>query len=1493
MKKNLTGFLLLLFLIQGALHGQISGTVTISSSNTATTANFKNWYSFWRNLQGLSRSDGGPSTGAGVSGPVTVSVTSDLLESQTIDFASISGASSTNTITINGNNKVVEYSGNYEIMRFSGADYLKIQNLTIRHSGSRASRSTCVRFFNGSDYNSIISCTLEFSGLNSIATDGSAYIAFSAFDTLFQKSSSTLTGRYNRISGNLMRTTNTGSAGPAFGIALCGSSSGYTSNEHNNTISYNTIQNFYFTAVSMINGNGNQLIGNAISRANSTSRNCNPVLYGIVLRENHGTSRSTRLGANTIQNIPFSGASASNGVDEFYAISALGNYGSSSRSLLVDSNTIKNIAAYTRFQAGNFRSTDYAQILNNSVSAIETYANSNYEYVWEFRVGKEMEFNSNLLFNSYLATLSFHFLFSDSVISPSGKMVQIRANQIYKNKFYQDAYVIIPNQGSFHIADNKIFENIISGNISGYLFAIVAQEAEDIIVSNNVISNNLGHDGFVGIYLTGIVTGSYYSKVWQNSIYSDGGKAPSSNYDNNGIFIENFYHNHIEMVGNVLHMSNSYTGMISGVENTDTAHIKIWDVNTNYVDNYVDPYWATPLGWLNDYASFLGLGLTGPGENGVNPLLFDPSTNDLRSFKWETQNDVTTASFNKKDITGKDRNAVLSDRGAYEQFTDLAAVKTSFSIGTNTCSGYKTTVDVTVKNNFSDTARKFAVGFKADGVSYLENYNSYIRSGDSVKISIKTPLSLDKWGTSNIRIFVSKVDDNASNDSLKFSTKIIPAPGGSAFTPIKGTSKAIYTTGAQDVTILGEKLDYTLQAPRKYTNAQYGTQWTAAAWTKTTPGNRVISGTSLTTPSGSNNLRVAFITYDNGLEDSFVSVCVRFTDLVTGCDTVNCRKSYMQPTPVVLFTSPGLAPGKDTLLICGNDTAYFTNQSTIKKGGMRYHWNFGTGKSADTSDQADVFFNYAAPGIYKVTLTAWSIPYGFESSDFIYVKVQAKPKAAFTRTNVCEGESNVFTNNSTPSSASYLWDFGDGTTSSSKDPKHTYSAPGNFTAKLAVNVSGCRDSLSSKVSLFAKPKPNFSTQASFGCTNNKLGFTNTSSISAGTFGSYWDFRDGGFSSTFEPEYSYAVAKTYAVKLRLVSNFGCKDSIVKNVSIRESPNVQFNHSALCSIDSTVFTNLTPTVFGTSPTYLWDFGDGKSSSLENPFHHWSALGKTSVILKVSLTNGCSDTVQKLLEVLPQANPGFIDNSPVCIGTLVNFSNKSTWLTGTISYAWDFGDANASTQSDPSHVFNTNITKTYTVTLCTDINNACRKCYQKPVTVNEIPQTCDFVANTDYSFGFHGIQCIPKYKSGQFGNQTGVTYKWVFQNSAQLTMDTGRFDFPTDGTYNVTMCAAFSSTSCVCCTTKTVTINRQGIIQPNDAAFTVYPNPSAGWITIEQHKLIEGAFVTIHSSTGQIAWKQSITEIKQGIDVSALAAGIYTISIHSGQGVQREQLIIEPLR
>lgn len=1490
MKKNLTGLLLFTFLLLSSLNGQISGTVSINSVNAASNSNFKNWYSFWRNLQGLSRSDGGPSTGAGVSGPVTVNVGSDLIETQTIDFGTISGVSSTNTISINGNNKIVEYSGNYEVIRFSGADYIKIQNLIIRHAGSRASRSTCVRFFDGSDYNSLSFCTLEFSGLTTVSTDGSAYVAFSPFDTLFQRTSSVLTGRYNRIAGNLMRTTNTGSAGPAYGVAICGISTGYSSNEHNNTIAYNTIQNFYYTAISVINGNGNQLVGNSISRANSSSKNCNSVLYGIVLKENYGSTRSTRVGANTIQNIPFSGASASNGVDEFYAISALGNYGSSSLPLLVDSNTIKNIAAYSRFQAGNFRSTDYAQVLNNSVSAVETYVNTTYEMVWEFRVGKEMEFNSNQFFNSYLATLSSHFIFSDSVTSPSGKMIQIRGNQVYKNKFYLDAYLIIPNQGSFHIADNKIYENIISGNVSGYLYAIVAQESEDIIVTNNLISNNLGHDGFVGIYLTGIVSGNYFSKVWQNTIYSDGYKAPGSNYDNNGIFIENFYHNHIEMVGNVLHMSNSFTGMISGVENTDTANIKLWDVNTNYVNNYVDPYWATPIGWLNDYAGFLGLGLTGSGENGVNPLLFDPSTNDLRSFKWETQNDVPTANFNAKDITGKNRHPLLSDRGVYEQFTDLAAVKTSFSIGSNTCSGYKSSVDITVKNNFSDTARKFAVGFKADGKTYVENYNSYILKGDSVKISIKTPLSLDKWGTSNIRIFVSKVDDNAANDSLKFSTQITPAPGGSVFTPVNGSSKAIYTTGAQDVTVIGEKLEYTLQAPRKYVNSQYGSQWSVTAWTKTTPGNSVLSGTTLTIPSGSNNLKVSFTPSDYSLEDSFISICVKFTDLNTGCDTVNCRKTYIQPTPVVLFASPGVDPGEDTMLICGSDTAYFTNQSTIKKGGMRYHWNFGTGNSADTSDQADAFFNYAAPGFYKVTLTAWSIPYGFASSKSIIVRVQAKPKASFTRTNVCEGESNVFTNNSTPSGATYMWDFGDGSTSTSKDPKHSYASPGNFTTKLIVNVSGCRDSSSSKVSLFAKPKPNFLTNNSFGCTNNKLGFTNKSSISAGTFGSYWDFGDGSTSSTFEPEQVYLVAINYNVKLKLVSNFGCIDSIIKSVNVRESPAVGFKHTELCSIDSTIFTNTTPPVFGTTPTYLWDFGDGNTSSVENPFHFWSALGKTTVVLRVNLTNGCSDTAQRALEVLHQGKPLFIDNSPVCQGSLVNFTNKSTWLTGNITYDWDFGDGLTNISSDPSHLYGTTVTKTYNVTLCTEINASCRKCYQKPVTVNEIPKTCDFDASPDYSFGFHGIQCVPKNSAGQTGNQAGVIYKWVFQNSAQYTMDTGRFDFPTDGTYNITMCAEIGSTSCACCTTKTVTLNRQGLHSGVATGITVYPNPSNGLVYIALENLNNGATFELYTNAGQLVQRGDIKDSREALQLNTIASGVYTLCIRNGESVHREQLILD---
>lgn len=139
-----------LFLASHSAFGQqMSGAVTIDAAASPSTSNFQNWYSFWRSLQGLSRTDGGSTMTAGISSAVTVTVKSSLTESSQIQFPAITGMSSTNTITIDGGSNFVAFagaSGNPEVINFTGGDYFTIKNLTIRNTDTSAANAIGVRF---------------------------------------------------------------------------------------------------------------------------------------------------------------------------------------------------------------------------------------------------------------------------------------------------------------------------------------------------------------------------------------------------------------------------------------------------------------------------------------------------------------------------------------------------------------------------------------------------------------------------------------------------------------------------------------------------------------------------------------------------------------------------------------------------------------------------------------------------------------------------------------------------------------------------------------------------------------------------------------------------------------------------------------------------------------------------------------------------------------------------------------------------------------------------------------------------------------------------------------------------------------------------------------------------------------------------------------------------------------------------------------------------
>jgi hypothetical protein len=150
----------------GLVNAQLSGSYTINSGSATGGTNYNSWSAFATDINSK-----------GVSGAVTVSVITDITTSTQTVFSAISGASATNTITIDGNNKFLAYSGSYEVIAFTGADYVTIKNLTIRHT-STSTLSSGIRFSSNSDYNTIDKCTIEFSAMTSTGSS-SAYVYFS------------------------------------------------------------------------------------------------------------------------------------------------------------------------------------------------------------------------------------------------------------------------------------------------------------------------------------------------------------------------------------------------------------------------------------------------------------------------------------------------------------------------------------------------------------------------------------------------------------------------------------------------------------------------------------------------------------------------------------------------------------------------------------------------------------------------------------------------------------------------------------------------------------------------------------------------------------------------------------------------------------------------------------------------------------------------------------------------------------------------------------------------------------------------------------------------------------------------------------------------------------------------------------------------------------------------------------------------------------------
>jgi len=233
------------------------------------------------------------------------------------------------------------------------------------------------------------------------------------------------------------------------------------------------------------------------------------------------------------------------------------------------------------------------------------------------------------------------------------------------------------------------------------------------------------------------------------------------------------------------------------------------------------------------------------------------------------------------------------------------------------------------------------------------------------------------------------------------------------------------------------------------------------------------------------------------------------------------------------------------------------------------------------------------------------------------------PVAGLTadKTTVPVGENIQFSNTSTGKVASWSWDFGDGNTSALENPFHAYAEKGHYTVSLTVANRGGSDTDTLAITVFGPPSAAFSASETKTKPGSSIQFMDKSTGDVDSW--LWDFGDGNTSTEENPSHTYAERGDYTVSLT-VSNKAGSDTETLAITVLTPPNANF--SALetrAKVDSTI--QFTDQSTGDIDSWLWDFGDGNTSTEQNPSHTYRHAGMYTVSLTVSNAVS-SDTREK---------------------------------------------------------------------------------------------------------------------------------------------------------------------------------------------------------------------------------------------------------------------------
>lgn len=330
-----------------------------------------------------------------------------------------------------------------------------------------------------------------------------------------------------------------------------------------------------------------------------------------------------------------------------------------------------------------------------------------------------------------------------------------------------------------------------------------------------------------------------------------------------------------------------------------------------------------------------------------------------------------------------------------------------------------------------------------------------------------------------------------------------------------------------------------------------------------------------------------------------------------------------------------------------------------------------------TNDQHPEFTIEGA-GIYTIVLHASRCG---TDTDTAWFEVLPAPEVGFSHpTHVCEGAGLQFIDESL-NTTEYLWEFGDGQTSTDINPFHTYMIAGQYLVQLTARslLNDCPAQYQSLVTVIGKPDAEFEPENFQGCSPLTIPFVNGSN-GGDSLLYIWSFGDGS-SASFEkdPLHTYWNPGQHNVSLISYDAYGCfSDTVHGIVIVHPDPIASFEvaNGPLChGYDTLLLMNNSQDAVA----FNWIIG-GLTFTVNEPMFVPQAPGPIFIQLEAINNFQCRDTAVHTVQVLPspQAN-GLVSVEEGCEDLLVQFSNGSEF---TNLHLWEFGDGTTSTDWEPDH-------------------------------------------------------------------------------------------------------------------------------------------------------------------------------------------------------------------